>query len=873
MEWQTVQKEEALRQLHSSIREGLTQEQARRRLQKYGRNCLAEKKKRGFLLRFLAQFQDFMVLILLGAAVVSFITSRVQGDSDYIDAIIILVIVVVNAITGVIQESRAERAIEALKQLSSPHAHVMRGGRLQSIDSTLLVPGDIVQLETGDLVPADLRILESTRCRAEESALTGESVPAEKDAAFLCKAGAALGDQKNMLFSGTSIVDGRALGIVVRTGMKTQMGHVAGMIAQEEAPETPLQKKLSHTGKVLGAAALAICALIFVLGLFQQIEPLEMFMISVSLAVAAIPEGLPAVVTIVLAMGVRRMAAQRAIVRRLPAVETLGSATVICSDKTGTLTCNRMTVTRLSDGTGSVSVKSPQGREMLELASLCTNCRTQGKKILGEPTETALVAACPASLEELARRFPRIGEIPFSSSRKRMSTFHRLPTGGCRIIVKGAPDLLLERCDRIRTPGGERLLTQEDRRNIRKQNESMAGEALRVLGIAFRDDVGVPAEENAERGLIFCGLIGMMDPPRPEAERAVRLCRSAGIRAVMITGDHAATAAAVARQLGILRDGGNILTGRQLDTMDEAALRREVPGCTVFARVSPEHKVKIVRVLQQRGEVVAMTGDGVNDAPALRAADIGCAMGKGGTDVARAAADMVLTDDNFSTIVSAVREGRVIYSNIRKTIHFLISCNIGEILLVLAAFLLHLPVPLLAIQLLWVNLVTDSLPALALGVEPAEKGIMNEKPSSPKAGVFSAGTWTALAAEGCLIGALALLAYTIGRVFFDPISLVPSIGRTMAFAVLSLSQVVHTYNMRSNRSVLSIGLFSNHRLNWASLVCILLQVSVIACPPLAAVFRTVPLNFVQWAIVAALSILPLLCIEIEKRVFHKRVLS
>ena len=866
MNWQALEKQEVLRRLHTDSRQGISEEQARQRLKANGENRLSDRKKAGLFRRFLRQFQDFMVLILLAAAAVSFFTSFVKGDSEYVDSIIILAIVVVNAITGMIQESRAEKAIEALRKLSTPHARVVRGGKSRVIDSTGLVPGDLVQLEAGDLVPADLRIFRSQGCRAEESALTGESVPVEKSAEILCGEKTAIGDWKNMLFSGTSVVGGRAEGIVTATGMQTQMGNVAGMISREEAPETPLQQKLARTGKGLGLAALAICALIFVLGLFQHTEPLEMFMISVSLAVAAIPEGLPAVVTIVLAMGVRRMAARKAIIRRLPAVETLGSASVICSDKTGTLTCNRMTVTRLGDGTSVFTPESRQGQMLLSMAALCTNCRTEGRKVTGEPTEAALVTACRTSLTELARQFPRAGEIPFSSERKRMCTIHRLSGGSYRAIVKGAPDLLLERCRFDRSAA--QPLSDRRRQEIRRMNDRMAGEALRVLGVAYRDFDRMPTEEEAEKDLVFCGLIGMIDPPRPEAARAVSLCRSAGIRVVMITGDHAATAAAIARQLGILEQNGKIFTGRQLDAMDDKTLEREVSGCRVFARVSPEHKVRIVRVLQKQGQVVAMTGDGVNDAPALRAADIGCAMGKGGTEVARAAADMVLTDDNFSTIVSAVEEGRVIYGNIRKTIHFLISCNIGEILLVLAAFLLGLPAPLLAIQLLWVNLVTDSLPALALGVEPAEPDSMKRKPVSRNAGVFSGGMGKSVILEGCLIGALALLAFTIGRLFFDSNPMEPATGRTMAFAVLSFSQIAHTFNMRSEHSLFTIGVFSNPKLILSAVICVLLQWMVIAVPAVSAVFRTVSLTGIQWALVVMISFIPIFCVEIEKKLFR-----
>ena len=871
VQWHCIRKEEVLERLHSNSSQGLTEEQARKRLEKYGKNRLDSRNKKGWIYRFLKQFQDFMVLTLLAAATVSYVTSRIQGDSDYIDSIIILAIVLINAVTGMIQESRAEKAIEALKKLSAPKARVIRGGREKEIDSEELVPGDLVLLEAGDMVPADIRLLKSDCCKAEESALTGESMPAVKDDGMICTQQAALGDRKNMLFSGTSIAQGQAWGIVTSVGMYTQMGRVAGMINRETAPETPLQKKLSRTGKALGIAALLICIVIFVLGLIQKIEPLEMFMISVSLAVAAIPEGLPAVVTIVLAMGVRRMAGKKAIIRRLPAVETLGSASVICSDKTGTLTCNRMTVTKVSDGRNYLSLSGAQTQEMLGLATLCTNCRVDGQRILGEPTETALVAACRESKKILEARFPRAGEIPFSSERKRMATFHRISSGKYRIIVKGAPDLLISRCSYIRETGGNRPMTVQDGKQIQKMNDEMAGEALRVIGVAYRDTNSLPEnDEEAESGLVFCGLIGMMDPPRPEAGKAVDLCKRAGIRPIMITGDHKGTAQAVAKQLGILRPGGKVVTGIELDAMSNKQLREAVPKCDVFARVSPEHKMRIVRALQSQGEVVAMTGDGINDAPALRAADIGCAMGKGGTDVARAAADMVLTDDNFSTIVSAVREGRGIYGNIRRTIHFLLSCNIGEILLVLSAFLLHLPVPLLAIQLLWVNLVTDSLPALALGVEPVRGDVMEEKPVPRESGIFSGGMGVAIAAEGCLIGALALLAFTIGRVFFDSISLMPHIGRTMAFAVLSLSQVVHTFNMRSRKSLFSIGFFSNRRLNWAAVICIGLQVAVIAIPSAAKIFHTVPLSGIQWIIVAGLSLVPLCCVELEKKLFTKK---
>ncbi|WP_243112576.1 MULTISPECIES: calcium-translocating P-type ATPase, PMCA-type [Acutalibacteraceae] len=852
MEWQSLTKEDCAEKLKTSLRKGLTPPQAAERLREYGNNELTRPKRKSLFLRFVAQLSDFMVIILLIAAGVSFVTSWLQRDSDYIDAIIILIIVAVDAVTGLIQESRAERAIEALQRLSSPKARVIRSGKEFEIPAEELVPGDLVAVETGDLVPADLRLTESVDLKAEESALTGESLPGEKDADSVYPAGTPLGDRHNFLYSTSSVTAGRGRGIVVETGMSTQVGRIAHMIGREAAPQTPLQKKLAQTGRMLGAGALVICLVIFIMGLIQKIDPLEMFLIAISLAVAAIPEGLPAVVTVTLAVGVRRMAAKRAIVRRMPAVETLGSASVICSDKTGTLTQNRMTVVELQSAAGRLAADSAEGRLLLETASLCTNCVSSGGKLRGDPTETALVRAASADPGRLEQRFPRVREFPFSSERKRMTTVHRLPGGRCRIVTKGAPDVLLRYCS-SGTEGMER------------RNEEMASRALRVLGVACRDADRPPqSAEEAEQGLVFLGLVGMIDPPRPEAERAVRMCKQAGIRPVMITGDHAATAAAIAVRLGIAESAGNVVTGPELDRMSDAELSGKVSRLSVFARVSPEHKVRIVRAFQSRGEVVAMTGDGVNDAPALRAADIGCAMGISGTDVAKAASDMILTDDNFATIVAAVREGRGIYQNIRKTVHFLISCNIGELLTVFVGFLLRLPSPLLAIQLLWVNLVTDSLPALALGVEPIGGDVMNQKPVRRGESVFSGGMGYNILVEGCLIGSLSLLAYSIGRAFFDVDPASPFIGRTMAFAVLSLSQVVHTFNMRSDSSVFRAGLFANPKLVLAAVACVFLQAAVIAVPPLAAVFKTAVLTGRQWAVVAALSLAPLFVVEAEK---------
>ncbi len=864
MEWQSLSREECIRQLKTDPKRGLTVPQVEQRSKEYGQNELREGKRPGLIAKFLEQFKDFMVIILLIAAAVSFFTSLFRHDSDYIDPIIILLIVIVNAVIGVAQESRAEKAIDALKKLTSPESVVMRDGKRVKIASKEIVPGDIVFLTEGDFVPADLRILEAHNLRAEESALTGESLPVEKSAELVCGDKTPLGDRKNMLYSSSSVAAGRGVGVAVATGMETQVGKIAHMIHSEEAPQTPLQKRLAHTGKVLGIGALAICAVIFIMGLIQSVEPLDMFMISISLAVAAIPEGLPAVVTIVLAMGVRRMANCRAIVRRMPAVETLGSASVICSDKTGTLTQNKMTVVEVAGYDGVLTKQDTQARRILELAALCNNCTVSGDKIQGDPTEAALLAASPVPKDQLERRMPRVREIPFQSARKMMTTVHRLDNQQYRIITKGAPDLLMERCTTCQGGSFTAPMDQQVRRELQRRNEQMASRALRVLGVAYRDVKQLPPENEWEKDLVFCGFIGMIDPPRPEAERAVRLCKKAGIRAVMITGDHVATAVAIAEKLGMMGPEDKALTGQQLDQMEQRDLERNIYQYSVFARVSPEHKVRIVKAYQKRGEIVAMTGDGVNDAPALKAADIGCAMGISGTDVAKGAADMVLTDDNFATIVEAVREGRGIYANIRKTIHFLISCNIGEILTVFMAFLLQLPLPLLAIQLLWINLVTDSLPALALGVEPIENDVMEQPPHRQNESIFAGGMGYNILVEGCLIGALALLAYSVGRAFFDMDPSYPIIGRTMAFATLSLSQIVHSYNMRSSHSLFRIGFLSNPQLLVASVICTIMQVSVIAVAPVAQIFKTAVLSGAQWVAVALISLVPFVVVEAEK---------
>ena len=875
MDFFSDSREEVLDALKTDPRRGLAEGESRRRLENCGRNELHTAKGQGILLRFFSQFQDLMVLILLAAAGVSFAVSWVKGDGEYVDSLIILAIVVVNAVIGTVQELRADKAIEALKKLSSPHAQVIRDGRRQRVESWELVPGDVVVLQAGDLVPADLRLLRSVELKAEESALTGESVPAEKDADARCPRNAPLGERKNMVFSSTGVASGAGVGVVTATGMDTAMGQIARMLESEKAPQTPLQQRLKQTGKVLGAGVVLICGVIFLLGLLQRMEPLEMFMIAISLGVAAIPEGLTAVVTIVLAMGIKRMAQKRAIVRHLPAVETLGSTQVICSDKTGTLTQNKMTVAVFSGPRGEERLEGAAAQFALELASLCNNTQVVGGVLTGDPTETAFLRACKREKETLEEEFPRVGEIPFTSARKMMTTAHRLPGGGYRVISKGAPDVLIARCTEIAQGKGAQPFSGAMKAKVLSDNTALAQRALRVLAVAYKDVSTLSQDDReTESGLTFCGLIAMEDPPRPGVKEAVAQCKRAGILPVMITGDHAATALAIGKRLGMAESASQVMTGRDLDGLDDGDLSRKIFDYRIFARVSPEHKVKIVKAFQRRGMVVAMTGDGVNDAPALKSADIGCAMGKNGTEVAQSAADMVLTDDDFSTIVAAVREGRGIYQNIRKTIHFLLSCNIGEILVVFAAFLLRVPTPLLAIQLLWVNLVTDSFPALALGVDPIQKDVMDAPPHKREEGIFSGGMGFSVGVEGCLVGALALLAYTLGRVFFDADPAQPVLGRTMAFCVLSLSQLVHSFNMRSERSVVGLGLFSNRKLVLACGFCALLMVSVVLCPPLAALFRTVPLTGFQWLLVAALSLCPLAVVEGEKlllaRLGHKR---
>ena len=874
MNWWQMETKEAARRLETDEKQGLTSQMAAERLAQKGRNELAETDgKKSLFWRFLAQFDDFMILLLLGAAVVSVVISRLSGENDVLDAVMILGIVVLNAALGLFQESKAEKALEALKKMAAPHARVVRDGIVREIPAAEVVPGDLLLLETGDAVCADGRVVESRSLKTEESALTGEALPVEKATAGGLPEETAAGDRKNMVLAGGYVVYGKGKVLVTATGMDTEMGRIAAMLSHTSDSMTPLQKKLEQTGKQLGIGALAICALIFCMGILQEKPPFSMFMTAVSLAVAAIPEGLPAIVTIVLAMGTSRMSEKHTIVRRLSAVETLGGAQVICSDKTGTLTQNRMQVTTWTD----YSHREPKNEDLREtvanLFALCNDCNVSDGNLQGEPTEKALgeyAQSMGIDFAALRRDMPRVGEIPFSSARKRMTTLHKTEDGWIS-VTKGAPDILLEKCAFCMEGSGQVPFDSRRKSMTRMVNGEMAAQALRVVAVAFRQWSEKPplTEEALERNLVFAGMAGMVDPPRPEVKEAVHLCRQAGIRPVMITGDHVLTAEAIGRELGIYQKGDCAVTGAELDKMSDKELETAAETCTVFARVAPEHKVRIVKAFQKRGNVVAMTGDGVNDAPALKTADIGCAMGKSGTEVAKGASDLILTDDNFATIVEAVREGRGIYDNIRKAVHFLLSSNIGEILTIFVAMLLGWAAPLLPIQLLWVNLVTDSLPAIALGMEPAEENIMERPPRKNTGSLFGDGLGGRILLEGVMIGVLALLAFGIGHVYFDQEDGY-AVGRTMAFAVLSLSQLVHAFNMRGEGSLGKLPFCSNKFLLMAFVVGVVLQCVVIMMPPLAGIFQVVPLNGEQWLLTAALALAPLPLVELEKAIWHPK---
>lgn len=859
---------EAVEKLGSETDRGLSSREAEKRLGRDGENLLRGKKKKSLAAEFFEQFKDFTVIVLLIASGVSFATSFLEERGDFADPIMILIIVILNAAVGVIQQRRAEHSLEALKNMSAPTATVIRDGKETIIPASKLVRGDIIEVRAGDLVPADARLITSHSLFAQESALTGESVPCEKDARAAVKKGSEQAEIKNMIFSSTVITAGHARAVVTETGMDTAVGKIAHLLNTEDEPTTPLQIKLAKIGKALGIGALSVCALIFMLSILRGMGVLSAFMLSVSLAVAAIPEGLPAVVTVVLSLGVQRMAKSNAVIRRLPAVETLGAATYICSDKTGTLTQNKMTVTAACSAADEIPLTGDAAKKLFALAALCCDAKHTGKgEVSGEPTEAAIVAAAERSgtdTEKLRRKMPRTDEVPFSSERKMMSV--AIKDGDKAITVaKGAPDVLIKHCTDIILNGRKTPMTSALREKILRLNSSLADRALRVIAVAAGDTKNGKPDET---GLAFCGLIGMEDPPRKEAYEAVKTCRRAGITPVMITGDHAGTACATAKKLGILSRSGECLTGTQIDKMGENEFAQAVRTCRVYARVTPEHKVRIVKALRAHGEIVAMTGDGVNDAPALKAADIGCAMGKGGTQVAQNAADMILTDDNFATIVKAVAGGRGIYDNIRRAIHYLLGCNIGEILCVFAATLFGMPAPLLPIQLLFINLVTDSLPALALGAEMPDSRVMQRPPRDSAKSFFADRTGLDIALEGMLIGALSLFAFVAGNSLFKNSCV--ELGRTMAFAAQSLCEIAHSFNMRSRRSVFSIGIFSNRKLTVCAALCAALQLTVMTVPPLAALFNVSALTPVEWLTVAALAISPIAFSELGKAVGGKR---
>ena len=886
--------------------QGLSDEQVKEKREIYGLNELQAQKKKSLIVKFLEQFKDFMIIILIIAAVISGAVGYYQGEG-ITDSIIILIVVIVNAIIGVAQESKAEKSLEALQKLSSHVTKVIRNGKVDVIPSKELVPGDIVILDTGDYVPADLRIIEAANLKAQEASLTGESVPVDKNTDVINDEKIGLGDRTNMLFSSSLITYGRGRGIVVETGMNTEVGKIAGMINEVEETETPLQQKLNKLGKTLGIVAIVICVIIFIIGLLYGKEPIEMFMTAVSLAVAAIPEGLAAVSTIVLAIGVQRMVKKHAIVKKLPAVETLGSTTVICSDKTGTLTQNKMTVKKVFYNNKLVDLDDIDidnlGDELEKLTYIsmfCNDTKVLDGKLTGDPTETALIDMGfkldfqPPILE----KYERVKELPFDSDRKLMTTVHLFPNK-YMVYTKGGVDELLSRCNSYVINGNVNTDIDEYKKEIAKQNEEMAKNALRVLAMAYKELDHEPTDEEMktiESDLTYVGMVGMIDPPREEVKDAVEKCKTAGIKTVMITGDHKITAIAIAKALGILENEDEAITGSELEEMSDEDLIKNVRKYSVYARVSPEHKVRIVKAWQTNGEIVAMTGDGVNDAPALKTADIGCAMGIVGTDVSKEAADVILTDDNFATIVSSVEEGRRIYDNILKAIQFLLSSNVGEIIILFVAILMtpllskwfnidvNLITPLLPIHILWINLVTDSLPALALAVDPAEKDIMNRKPLKPKQGVFTKGMTFRVIYQGIMIGVLTLVAFIIGLA--TPENELPvvniteangivrtlsteevkvEIGQAMAFTVLALSELVHVFNIRNNKkSIFKTGIFNNSKLILATAVSAGLMLIVLFVPALRNIFSIPVLPAMNILETVILVFIPIVVVEIFK---------
>ncbi|MBI6039569.1 calcium-transporting P-type ATPase, PMR1-type [Clostridium perfringens] len=863
--WYKKSKNEILKELDVDEKNGLSSNEALRRLEKYGKNKLVTKKKKTLFKQFLSQLKDVMIYILIIAAIISAFLGEIS------DALIILLVIVINAVIGVVQESKAEKALDALKELSTPKALVKRDGSLKEILSEDIVPGDIVIIDAGRYIPGDLRLIDTANLKIEESAFTGESVPSEKDASFLPDKEIPIGDQNNMAFMSTLATYGRGVGVVVGTGMNTEIGKIAKMIEQEENDETPLQKKLSELGKILGFLAVGICILIFIISFFQGRDLLEMFLTSISLAVAAIPEGLPAIIAIVLALGVQRMVKKNAIIRKLPAVETLGSVSIICSDKTGTLTQNKMTVTTVYTNDSYIkesefNLNDNESKLLVDCMVLCNDATYSEKSQTGDPTEIALLEY-PFKLnilkEKLEKEFKRIDEIPFDSDRKLMTTVNLVDDKKARVFTKGALDSILSICNKISVNGKLLDFTKEYKAKVLENSNIMSDKALRVLAFAYKD---ISKEnivlDSLEKDLVFIGMVGMIDPPRLEVKDSIKLCKSAGITPVMITGDHKNTAFAIANELGIAEDISQAITGHEIDKFREEEFNEKIINYRVFARVSPEHKVKIVKAFKSHGNIVSMTGDGVNDAPSLKAADIGVAMGITGTDVSKGASDMILTDDNFSTIVSAVEEGRKIYLNIKKSIVFLLSCNLGEILTLFTAILLNWNSPLQPIHILWVNLITDSFPALALGVDKTKEDVMNNPPRNPKESIFVKSDKVQLIINGILIGGITLFAFKLGeRLYAD--SLIHA--QTMAFVVLSVSQLFLSLSLRSNtKSAFSLGLFSNKYLVYSILLGIFLQVIIISISFIANIFKVTPLLLYDWIVVILVSLIPFAINEILK---------
>ena len=913
--WYAINNAKVISTLEVNREHGLSAAEVENRINSYGKNELQEAPPTSIWVRIYEQFANFLVILLLVAAVIS----AVLGD--WVEAAAIMTIVLLNAALGVVQESRAEESLAALKKMASPDANVLREGHRQAIPAREVVPGDIVFLEAGNYVPADVRLLETVNLRIEEAALTGESVAVTKNAQLELEEDAALGDRKTMAYTGTVVSYGRGVGVVTNTGMSTEIGQIATMLQAVEEGDTPLQKRLDSFGRTLGWVSLVISGLIFVQGMFSGTPPLDMFIIAVSLAIAAVPEGLPAVVTITLALGMQEMIARNALVRKLSSVETLGSATIICSDKTGTLTQNEMTVTNIAvdgefldiTGTGyNLEGDFLLNGEVVDLAGDYPGIRTalwigalnndailetdyddKGKKtirMVGDPTEGALLVAAAkggALPVPLSQAYPRIQEIPFDSERKRMVTVHAInqPDAGdvspfldqkqqawYVVAQKGAPDIVLERCTHYQSRDDVAVpLSDEQRRRILAANDRMTSQALRVLGVAYRVVKDLDYSQNGdlsaeiEEELIFVGLLGMIDPARPEVLPALQIAREAGIRTAMITGDYPNTAKAIAQEIGLLQKGHRVMTGKELDELSDEELKKAVVDTDVFARVSPEHKVRIVDAFKSNNEVVAMTGDGVNDAPSIKRADIGIAMGITGTDVAKETADMVLTDDNYASIVSAVEQGRVIYSNIRKFVYFLLSCNIAEIATIFLATMLGWKSPLSAIQLLWLNLITDGAPALALGLEKGDPDLMEQPPRDPQEPILNRFMLTGIGIQTVAITAVTLGAYWIGLRFY------PEMATTMAFVTLSFSELVRAFTARSERvPILKIGIFKNKVMNWAILSSLVLLLVVVYVPFLQGIFDTVPLGWTQWEVILPLLLVPSIAAELTKVIFRKR---